>query len=87
MAVSRRTSTRTTRGRSKRRRPNQEGSGETKVSFIGEEIEQAIRRIKERGDDLPRSGRLAVRLAAVTLRLCKLRIKASIGCGAWGIKG
>jgi hypothetical protein len=85
MTASRRTSVRTRRHRP---RPGKEPRGtETRVSFIGDEIDQAIRRIQAQGADLPRIGRLAVRVATVTLRLCKLRIRASIDCGNWGIKG
>lgn len=83
MPVSRRKSTRAAGGKA----PYDPRQTETKVSFIGEEIDEAIRRIRKRGDDLPRMGRLAVRIATVTLRLCKLRIRASIDCGNWGIRG
>ena len=54
------------------------------VSFIGEEIDQAIERIQARGTDLPRWHRLAVKVATVTLRLCKHRIRMAINCGSWG---
>ena len=67
--------------------PESPAPTETKVSFIGEEIEQAIRRIEERGSDLPRVGRFAVRVATFSLKLCKQQIKLAIGCGGWGIKG
>ena len=57
------------------------------VSFIGDEIDLAIDRIRERATDLPRWHRLAVKVAVKTLRLCKHRIRMAIDCGSWGPKG
>jgi hypothetical protein len=67
--------------------PHEPPSGGTSVRFIGEEIDQAIARIQERAEGLPRWHRLAVKVATKTLKLCRLRIKMAIGCGDWGPKG
>ena len=67
--------------------PSEPPSGETSVRFIGEEIDQAIDRILERAEGLPRWHRLAVKVATKTLKLCKHRIRMAIDCGGWGPKG
>jgi len=84
MAVTRRKSARTARKRSTRTLypPSRD---RIYVSFIGDEIDKAIRAISSQGQDLPRRARSATKVAARTLRKCKRSIKMAVRCRAWGL--